>query len=279
MGRGRSGATALAARRATAVRAHPRPRRARLHLAAARPGGLRADAAAGDRARRRAAADLHPADRQRRHLRADRALLRRLRRAALRALRRLALPPRPAADGAARPPALPGPDLRRRRQPGQPAGGLGGARARRDPQPRLAAGDRPRRPERRGDVLVRGRASPSPPASRWRGRPRPAARQPLRPLQQRARAPRRLPGGGRQRDARRLRPRRLRRPALGGRGVPRRRHRPPRRPRLPGHNRDGVTSSRRCPPASCRPRPAAFARTSPSSAGSNRCAGEPAGSS
>ena len=51
---------------------HPRPRRPRVQLAAARPGGLRAAAAAGRRARRRAAADLHPADRQRRHLRADR---------------------------------------------------------------------------------------------------------------------------------------------------------------------------------------------------------------
>ena len=53
------------------------------------------------------------------------------------------------------------------------------------------------------------------------GRARPARRQPLRPLQQRARAPRRLPRRGRRRDAGRLRPRRLRRPALGGRG-----HRP-----------------------------------------------------
>ena len=44
-----------------------------------------------------------------------------------------------------------------------------------------------------------------------RRRPRAARRQPLRPLQQRARAPRRLPRGGRRRDAGRLRPRRLRR--------------------------------------------------------------------
>ena len=57
---------------ATTISPHPRPRRPRLHLAPARPRRLRAAAAAGDRARRRAAADLHPADRQRRHLRADR---------------------------------------------------------------------------------------------------------------------------------------------------------------------------------------------------------------
>ena len=56
---------------------HPHPRRPRLHLAPARPRRLRAAPAPGDRARRRAAADLHPADRQRRHLGADRPLLRR----------------------------------------------------------------------------------------------------------------------------------------------------------------------------------------------------------
>ena len=49
-------------------------------------------------------------------------------------------------------------------------------------------------------------------------------------------------------DARRLRPRRLRRPALGGRRPPLRRHRPPRRPRLPGlQPRRAESPSRRCP--------------------------------
>ncbi len=44
---------------------------------------------------------------------------------------------------------------------------------------------------------------------------------------------------GRRRDARRLRPRRLRRPALGGRGDALGGDRPPRRPRLPGQRRRG----------------------------------------
>ena len=115
---------------------------------------------------------------------------------------------------------------------------------RRHPQPRLAPGDRPRRPERRRDVLVRGRDHQVLGQAAGRRRPRPARRQPLRPLQQRARAPRRLPRGGRRRDAGRLRPRRLRRPALGGRGRPLGGDRPPRRPRLPGGARDGgVTES------------------------------------
>ena len=184
------------------------------------------------------AEDLHPADRQRRHLRPDRPLLRGLRRARLRALRPLALPARPPPGRAPRPPARTGPGLRRRRQPRQPARGLGGARPRRDAQPRLAPGDRARRPERRRDVLVRGRDHQivGPPGGRRR--PRPARRQPLRPLQQRARAPRRLPRGGRRRDAGRLRPRRLRRAALGGQRPPLGGHRPPRRPRLPGHAGD-----------------------------------------
>ena len=65
-------------------------------------------------------------------------------------------------------------------------------------------------------------------------RPRPARRQPLRPLQQRARAPGRLPRCGGRRDARRLRARRLRRPALGGDGAAGRGHRSAGGPRLPG---------------------------------------------
>ena len=48
---------------------------------------------------------------------------------------------------------------------------------------------RPRRPERRGDVLVRGRDHQVVRQAARRRRPRPAPRQPLRPLQQRARAP------------------------------------------------------------------------------------------
>ena len=73
-------------------------------------------------------------------------------------------------------------------------------------------------------------------------RPRPARRQPLRPLQQRARAPCRLPRGGRRRHARRLRARRLRRAALGGQRPALGRHRPPRRPRLPGiRGEEGVS--------------------------------------
>ena len=68
-----------------------------------------------------------------------------------------------------------------------------------------------------------------------RAGPRAAPRQPLRPLQQRARAPRRLPRRGRRRHAGRLRPRRLRRPALGGQRPPLGADRPPRRPRLPRH--------------------------------------------
>ena len=161
----------MAARRASADgdagAADPRPRRARVQLAPAGPGGLRAAAAAGRRTRRRAAADLHPADRQRRHLRPDRQLLLRLRRAPLRALRRLALPARAAADGAARPPPRPGPDLRRRRQPASTCWRSGrrttsprssaspGARASSSPAraPGRCAGSRP--------------GSPSPPASRW----------------------------------------------------------------------------------------------------------------
>ena len=138
----------------------------------------------------------------------------------------------------------------------QPARGLGGARARRDPQPRLAAGHRPRRPERRRDVLVRGRDHEvlGPPGRRRR--PRPARRQPLRPLQQRARAPRRLPGGGRRRDAGRLRPRRLRRAALGGQ-RPARRRSPPAAAPAPTGSRPARKASprRRSRPASCR-RPA-----------------------
>ncbi len=157
--------TALSAVVAADGPPHPRPRRPRLHLAPARSRRQRADAAAGDRAGRGAAADLHPADRQRRHLRADRPLLRRLRRAALRALRPLALPPRPAADGAARPPARPGPDLRRRRQPGQPAGGLGGARtgARSSASPGARASSSPARAPAR--CAGSRPASPSPRAS------------------------------------------------------------------------------------------------------------------
>ena len=82
------------------------------------------------------------------------------------------------------------------------------------------------------------------------------ARQPLRPLQQRARAPRRLPRRGRQRHARRLRPRRLRRPALGGHRPPLRGHRPPRRPRLQSlQRRDRRSRVALSPPASSPPPP------------------------
>ena len=62
--------------------------------------------------------------------------------------------------------------------------------------------------------------------------------------------------GGRRRHAGRLRPRRLRRPALGGRGHPRRRHRPPRRPRLPRQQaRARASPSHPSRPASSQPRP------------------------
>ena len=72
--------------------------------------------------------------------------------------RPLPLPPRPAADGAARPPARPGPDLRRRRQSASTCSRSG----RRTSSSSILSlawqpGHRPRRPERRRDVLVRGR--------------------------------------------------------------------------------------------------------------------------
>ena len=56
---------------------------------------------------------------------------------------------------AARAPARAGHHLRRRRLDGQPARALAGARARRDPARGVAGRDRPRRAERRLDVLVR----------------------------------------------------------------------------------------------------------------------------
>ncbi len=75
----------------------------------------------------------------------------------LRPQRAVAVPARQPAGGGARPSALPGPDLRRRRQPRQPARGLGGARPRRRSCSSPGRRDPDRRPERRGDVLVRGR--------------------------------------------------------------------------------------------------------------------------
>ena len=67
----------------------------------------------------------------------------------------LALPPRAGARGPARAPALPGPDLRRRRQRDQPARRLAGARHRRDPARGVGGRGRPLRPLGRLAVLVR----------------------------------------------------------------------------------------------------------------------------
>ena len=90
-----------------------------------------------------APARLLPADRLRRRRPLRRALLPPLRRE-LRRQPRLAVPPRPGhRRGRGRPrqpPALPGPDLRRRRQRRQHARRLARARARRRAAPRLAAG-------------------------------------------------------------------------------------------------------------------------------------------
>ena len=167
-----------------------------------------------------------------------------LRRARLRPLRRLALPARAAPGRAARPPARTGPDLRRRRQPRQPARGLGAHEL----------GEILSLAWRRGIVLAGQSAGATcwfeaghhvvRPACRARAGPRPARRQPLRPLQQRARAPRRLPGRGRRRHAGRLRHRRLRR-LCSGRGRPRPRPSPRSgAPGLPGQaGEEGVAES------------------------------------
>ena len=141
----------------------------------------------------RAAAGLLPAlgERRRRPLR--RPLLPRLPGRALRGEPRLALPPRAGPGGPARPPALPGPDLRRRRQRGQPARGLARARDRRDPARSLGSGRRPLRPLGRLALLVRrgGQRLPRR-AAAGRGA-RAAAVQQLRPLRARLRARPRLP--------------------------------------------------------------------------------------
>ena len=257
------------------ISAHPRPRRPRLQLPPAGPGGLRAAAAAGDRARRRAAADLHPADRQRRHLRADRALLLRLRRARLRALRPLAVPARAAADGAARPPALPGPDLRRRRQPASTCSRSG----RRTTSARSSAS-----PGARGSsspARAPGRCAGSRPGSPNRpGKPAAAAglglldgslcvhynNEPERRAAYLDAVGNGMPGGYGLDDYAGL--------LWEGERDPLGPHRPPRRPRLPGHaGRGRRRPSRRSPPASCPPRPPRpCARTSPSSAASPGCA-------
>ena len=223
---------------------HPRPRRPRLHLAPARPRGLRAAAAAGDRARRRrpricilptASGDtsdqigrFYAAFGERACEPSDLSLFRLGRRPmALRdhllaqdliyvgggsLVNLLAVWEAHDLGGSSASP---------------------GARASSSPAraPARCAGSRPGSPNRR--------AGPLPGAGLGL-----LERQPLRPLQQRARAPRRLPRRGRQRDAGRLRPRRLRRPALGGQRHPLGPDRPPRRPRLPRQSGEtGVTES------------------------------------
>ena len=140
-----------------------------------------------------------------------------------------------------------------------------------DPQPRLAPGHRPRRPERRRDVLVRGRDHQVLRASRW---PRPAsacsaAASASTTTTSPSAAP---PTSRRSATACRAATASTTTPACSGRanGRPSARHRPPRRPRLPGQQPARKASpSRRSRPASCPPRPPRpCARTSPSSAAS-----------
>ena len=80
---------------------------------------------------RAAAAGLLPADRQRRRRPLRGAVLPGVLRVALRAVAHLAVPARDGRRRPARAPARPGPDLRRRRQPGVAAGHVAGARDRR----------------------------------------------------------------------------------------------------------------------------------------------------
>ena len=101
------------------------------------------------------AADLPAADRRRRLRGPDPPLPHGVRRPAVRADAHLAVPARLASRAAARPPARPGRDLRRRRLDDQPARAVARARARRDPARGVAGRHRARRAERRVDVLVR----------------------------------------------------------------------------------------------------------------------------
>ena len=184
---------------------------------------------------------------------------------ALRGQPHLALPPRAGARGPARAPALPGPDLRRRRQRDQPARRLAGARHRRHPARSLGGRGRPLRPLRRLAVLVRGSGDRLPRrAAAGRG-PGPAAVQQLRPLRAELRAPPRLPRVPARGHAPRLRGRGRRRAAL-------RRHRAAtgssprgRRPAATGSTRWASEWSR-CgsrPPTSGTARPVATAPACP----------------
>ena len=90
-----------------------------------------------------------------------------------------------------RAPALPGPDLRRRRQRRQPARRLAGARDRRDPARSLGGGRHSLRPLGRLAVLVRGGGDRLPRGAEAARGPGPAAVQQLRPLRAWRQAPRR----------------------------------------------------------------------------------------
>ena len=176
---------------------------------------------------------------------------------------RLAVPARPSPGLAARPPARPGRHLRRRRLDDQPAGAVARPRARRDPARGVAGRDRARRAERRLDVLVRARHHEVARPPDARGRARLPAGLELRALRRRARAPARLPRGGRLGRAPAGLRRRRRRGAAVPRHAPRRGRRLPRRPaRLPRHGRrrrapTSTSSSRACSPAAHTSSPAA----------------------
>ena len=130
-----------------------------------------------------------------------------VRRPAVRADARLAVPARRAPRAAARAPARAGRDLRRRRLDDQPARALARARARRDPARGVAGRHRARRAERRLDVLVRvgrhevasgGRRSPAGSASCPARTPSTttASRSAARSTSTRSRAATRPPGWG-----------------------------------------------------------------------------------
>src|SRR5262249_37404105 len=121
--------------------------------------GVREPAARRLRARPdrgRTTASLLPALGERRRRPLHRPLLPRLRVPPLRGQPHLPVPPRAGPGGSASPPALPGPDLRRRWQRGQPARGLASARDRRDPARGLGGRGDPLWPLGRLAVLVRG---------------------------------------------------------------------------------------------------------------------------
>ena len=86
------------------------------------------------------------------------------------------------------PPALPGPDLRRRRQRRQPARRLARARHRRDPARSLGSRGHPLRPLGRLALLVRRGGDRLPRRAAAARRARPAAVQQLRPLRAAARS-------------------------------------------------------------------------------------------